>query len=209
MNNISLSSKILKVSKGQLEIKNGVFTLYAFMIYYEGRCEEHYALVNSKDWKIDEAVPFRINSACVTSEVFGCEKCDCKWQLDEAIHYITEIGFGIITYHPNHEGLGHGIFEKLNSFNKLGADNTSYIDLNCEKEDARNFLPALIILDYFKINEVTLLGNNLKKIHFLMENGVNISGIVNLIYNGNNRTTKKYILLKGRKPEHFALRKDK
>jgi len=90
---------------------------------------------------------------------------------------------------------------------ELGADNTSYIDLNCEKEDARNFLPALIILDYFKINEVTLLGNNLKKMHFLMENGVNISGIVNLIYNGNNRTTKKYILLKGRKPEYFALQK--
>ncbi|WP_460057382.1 hypothetical protein [Pseudolactococcus yaeyamensis] len=26
-----------------------------------------------------------MNSACITSDVFGFQKCDCKWQLEKAI----------------------------------------------------------------------------------------------------------------------------
>ena len=73
----------------------------------------------------------------------------------------------IITYHPSHEGLGHGIFTKLKSFNLVDEINTKYVDLGCEKEDIRDFLPVLSILKYFSIKRVILLGNNLNKKYYL------------------------------------------
>ena len=199
------SFNILKVSKGQLDIEGGDFFLYAFLIYYDNHVEVHYALVNEQKWDASRPIPFRINSACITSEVFGCRKCDCKWQLEKAIEYITKKGVGLITYHPTHEGLGHGIFEKLDSFRKIGETNYSYEELSCSKEDSRNFLPVKAILKYFNVEKVIFLGNNLEKKKYLESCGIEIVDTQNLVYNGNNVNTKKYILNKSYKFAHRAL----
>lgn len=206
-NNDNSSFNILKVSKGQLDIEGGDFFLYAFLIYYDNHVEKHYALVNNQNWNVRKPIPFRINSACITSEVFGCRKCDCKWQLERAIEYIAKAGVGLITYHPDHEGLGHGIFEKLDSFRNIGETNYSYKELSCNEEDSRNFLPTKAILEYFKVKKVVFLGNNLNKKSYIESCGIEIVETKNLVYNGNNENTNKYILNKSYKPEHRALRK--
>ena len=42
----------------------------------------------------------RVHDQCLTSEVFGSVKCDCKQQLDYALKEIKEKSPGIIFYLP-------------------------------------------------------------------------------------------------------------
>ena len=209
MENTNVIPKIVKVEKGRIKVRDGDFYLYSFMISTNSTVDIHYAFTSGlEQGALGRVIPCRINSACITSEVFGCEKCDCKWQLDEAIKYISESKLGIITYHPSHEGLGHGIFTKLKSFNLVDEINTKYVDLGCEKEDIRDFSPALSILKYFSIKRVILLGNNLNKKYYLEKKGINVEYMENLIYTGKNEITEKYILNKGKLPEHIALKRN-
>src|SRR5215471_13380419 len=60
-------------------------------------------------------VPLRINSGCVTGEIFGDQSCDCGWQLRNAFRYIIEAKQGIILYAPTDEGRGVGAIGKINS----------------------------------------------------------------------------------------------
>lgn len=210
MKNLDKIPKVLKVEKGRIKVGSGDCYLYSFMISADEVANIHYAFTSGLEQEaLGRVIPCRINSACITSEVFGCEKCDCKWQLDEAIKYICENKLGIITYHPTHEGLGHGIFAKLKSFNLVEELNTTYVDLGCEKEDIRDFSPVLSILNYFDINNVILLGNNLNKKYFLENSGINVEYMENLIYTGENKTIEKYILNKGNLLEHRVLKRNK
>ena len=203
MENTNVIPKIVKVEKGRIKVRDGGFYLYSFMISTNSTVDIHYAFTSGlEQGALGRVIHCRINSACITSEVFGCEKCDCKWQLDEAIKYISESKLGIITYHPSHEGLGHGIFTKLKSFNLVDEINTKYVDLGCEKEDIRDFSPALSILKYFSIKRVILLGNNLNKKYYLEKKGINVECMKNLIYTGKNEITEKYIL------KHIALKRN-
>ena len=44
-----------------------------------------------------EGVPVRVHDQCLTSEVLGSLRCDCKQQLELALDYITEHG-GCVIY---------------------------------------------------------------------------------------------------------------
>ena len=60
-------------------------------------------------------VPCRVHDQCVTSEVFGSLKCDCKQQLDFAMDYIQNKGPGIVVYLPQ-EGRGIGLANKVAAY---------------------------------------------------------------------------------------------
>ena len=49
-----------------------------------------------------------------TSDIFGCQRCDCRWQLEKAKNMIHEKG-GLIIYHFHREGRGFGFTSKLRS----------------------------------------------------------------------------------------------
>lgn len=44
-----------------------------------------------------EGVPVRVHDQCLTSEVLGSLRCDCKEQLEMALKYISEHG-GCVIY---------------------------------------------------------------------------------------------------------------
>ena len=46
-------------------------------------------------------INLRINSACYTSDIFDCQRCDCSWQLKHALTYIHNHE-GLIIYHFHH-----------------------------------------------------------------------------------------------------------
>jgi GTP cyclohydrolase II len=58
----------------------------------------------------------RLNSACVTSELFGCHRCDCGWQLAETLRRFRNEKSCAIVYTQTDEGRGHGIVAKLRSY---------------------------------------------------------------------------------------------
>ncbi|MEX3616927.1 hypothetical protein [Paenibacillus glucanolyticus] len=205
--------KINNVIKGTLNTSYGSFSLYCFSMTNEfdnhREQSEHLALVKGeeKGWK--GQVYYRLNSACLTSEVFNCERCDCKWQLDKAMEVIAKEGRGIITYHSNHEGRGFGLAAKLLSYEMMDtgvSSSDSYIMMGLGTEDRRDYRAAIEILNYFNVEEVLLLGNNKKKLQALEYSGVRVSGRYSLIYDGEKYAIHHYLNKKAVDPEQDLLR---
>ena len=57
----------------------------------------------------------RIHSQCLTGDVFGSLRCDCRLQLELALAQIAEEGAGILLYEQQ-EGRGIGLMAKLKAY---------------------------------------------------------------------------------------------
>src|SRR6185437_4598601 len=57
----------------------------------------------------------RIHSQCLTGDVFGSLRCDCRLQLELALKTIGEAGAGILLYEQQ-EGRGIGLMAKLKAY---------------------------------------------------------------------------------------------
>ena len=54
----------------------------------------------------------RIHSQCLTGDVFGSLRCDCRQQFELAMQHIVDEGAGILIYEQQ-EGRGIGLMAKL------------------------------------------------------------------------------------------------
>lgn len=173
----------------------GAFEAEAFIVADGREVETHLAVMHGS---LTGAVPTRINSACLTSEVFGDDRCDCAWQLEEAMRRIVVLGAGIILYHPNQEGRGIGLFRKLQSYRLMGEEglstNQAFAALG-EPPDARTYGPAVAILQALHVDRVRLLSNNPKKALALQEAGIEVEAIDGVI-GAHNPAWHAYLLSK-------------
>lgn len=126
----------------------------------------------------------RINSACMTSESFGDQQCDCKWQLDETFRLIAEAGHGIIIYIPHHEGRGSGLFHKVRSMHLMQKEciqtDEAFIRLGLST-DARSYDFVKPILSWFGLREISLVTNNPDKIRAQQNIGIHVQSRVPLV----------------------------
>lgn len=135
---------------------------------------EHVALVKGDVFGI-EGVPVRIHSECLTSEVFGSLKCDCRQQLDRALDYISASGRGIVIY-LRQEGRGIGLGNKIKAYALQEKGYDTY-DANRElgfPDDLRRYDMAAQILQSLGIKSVDLITNNPLKIAGLVDEGMTV-----------------------------------
>ncbi len=137
---------------------------------------DHVALVMG-DVRGKRGVLCRVHSECLTSEVFGSLKCDCKEQLENAQQEIARRGMGVVLY-LRQEGRGIGLANKIRAYQLQSAGHDT-VDANRMLElpdDARQYDGAASMLEYLGIESVELLTNNPSKIEGLRRLGVDVHG---------------------------------
>ena len=123
----------------------------------------------------DGAPLLRVHSQCLTSEVLGSLRCDCKSQLDLALERIAAEGRGLVIY-EHQEGRGIGLMAKLQAY-ALQDGGLDTIDANLAlgvAADCRDYgLPAAI-LHAIGVTKVRLLSNNPQKSRALTDAGIHV-----------------------------------
>lgn len=153
--------KISKVAK--LPTLFGSFNIQAFQ---SSDGKDHVAVFT--DDLTSKTPLVRLHSECLTGDVLGSMRCDCREQLALALTQISEYGCGMLLY-LRQEGRGIGLFNKINAYNLQdgGVDTyTANHQLGFES-DERDFTIAHKMLEHYNIKELKLLSNNPKKINFL------------------------------------------
>jgi GTP cyclohydrolase II/3,4-dihydroxy 2-butanone 4-phosphate synthase/GTP cyclohydrolase II len=157
-------------SEAPLPTARGTFRLVVFREKRTGR--EHLAMVMG-DLGTGEGVPVRIHSECLTSEVLGSLKCDCRQQLDRALDYVAAQGRGIVLY-LRQEGRGIGLGNKVRAY-ALQAKGQDTYEANRSlgfPDDLRCYDIAARMLEELGVRSVELMTNNPLKIAGLVEEGI-------------------------------------
>ena len=134
---------------------------------------DHVALVRG-DVRGRSAVPVRVHSECMTSEVFGSLKCDCREQLHAAQAEIARRDLGVLLY-LRQEGRGIGLPNKIRAY-QLQAHGHDTVDANRMlglPDDARDYSAAAAMLDHLGVASILLMTNNPEK-----EEAMNKLGVV-------------------------------
>jgi GTP cyclohydrolase II len=136
--------------------------------------KEHCALVMG-DLRGLRHVPVRVHSECLTSEVFGSLKCDCREQLERAEDEIAKRGFGAVLY-LRQEGRGIGLANKVRAY-ALQAEGADTVEANEQLHlpvDARTYDVAAAMLQKLGVESVEIMTNNPAKVEALKRLGVRI-----------------------------------
>jgi GTP cyclohydrolase II len=129
---------------------------------------------------LQDGVPLlRIHSQCLTGEVLGSLRCDCRGQLEVAMSTIAEQGFGLIIY-LHQEGRGVGLMAKLKAYalQDQGLDTIEANEALGFDADCRDFSLAVAVLHELKVRQVRLMTNNPQKVEALTKGGIEVIELI-------------------------------
>ena len=117
----------------------------------------------------------RVHSQCLTGDVFGSLRCDCRQQLEMALAMIGGEGAGILIYEQQ-EGRGIGLMPKLQAYElqDSGLDTVEANEKLGFKADHREFALPAEMLKALGLKEVRLLSNNPDKVAALESAGIRV-----------------------------------
>lgn len=187
-----------------LPTKHGSFELHVYRSDEPaspvGLSNEHLALVMGDVRR--RGVPVRVHSECLTSEVFGSLKCDCKGQLERAMAEIARRGAGVVLY-LRQEGRGIGLANKIRAYalQALGADTIEANELLHLPVDARQYDVAAKMLEALGVQSIELMTNNPEKVSALERLGIVVERRIPTLVAA-NPFSASYLEVKRRRMQH-------
>ena len=117
----------------------------------------------------------RIHSQCLTGDVFGSLRCDCRLQLELALTQIGEAGAGILLYEQQ-EGRGIGLMAKLKAYElqDQGLDTVEANERLGFAADCRGYELPAAALKLLGVSKVRLMTNNPDKVAALESSGIQV-----------------------------------
>ena len=167
--------EVRKAAEARFPCRFGDFRIYGFEAAANGKTESVVAL---RLGDLDAAGPaplVRIHSQCLTGDVFGSLRCDCRAKLEMALERIAAEGRGLLIYEAQ-EGRGIGLINKLMAYElqDKGADTVEANEQLGFEADLRTYQVAVGVLRHFGLERVRLLSNNPGKIQALEEAGIKV-----------------------------------
>src|SRR5437868_12720753 len=161
-------------AEAPLPTKHG--QLRALVFRERGTGKEHVAAVKG-DLRGAEGVPVRVHSECLTSEILGSLKCDCRDQLEHALDLVGKAERGAVVY-LRQEGRGIGLGNKIRAY-ALQARGADTYEANRQLgfgDDLRRYDIAAAMLKELGVGSVDLITNNPLKISALQNEGIAARG---------------------------------
>ena len=188
------------VAVADLPTRFGPFLLVGFWNNRDGK--EHVAMVHG-DVVGAEDVAVRLHSECLTGDVMGSLRCDCRDQLTEGLRAIQREGRGILLY-LRQEGRGIGLLNKIRAYalQEQGLDTVEANQALGFRDDERDYAVAAHMLRSLGVKSVRVVTNNPDKIRQLTQHGVEVSGRIPHVIPP-NEFNRFYLETKARRSGHM------
>lgn len=184
----------------ELPSRFGDFHIVAF--YNNKDNKEHVAIVHG-DVLDAEDVAVRVHSECLTGDVIGSLRCDCRDQLESALRMIGKLDKGILLY-LRQEGRGIGLINKIRAY-YLQENGYDTVEANIAlgfRDDEREYSVAAHMLMSLHVKSIQLITNNPKKIDDLTKHGIKVNGRIPHIMEA-NQYNRFYLETKALKSGHM------
>lgn len=162
------------VAVADLPSRFGAFKIVAF--WNNRDAKEHVAIVHG-DIVGRAEVPTRVHSECLTGDVVGSLRCDCRDQLEHALRQIGAMDCGLLLY-LRQEGRGIGLVNKIRAY-ALQDRGLDTVEANIAlgfRDDERDYAVAAHMIQSLCVRSIRLMTNNPSKVAQLTQYGVDVAG---------------------------------
>jgi GTP cyclohydrolase II len=207
---VTPSKHVRKVAEADFPTRWGAFRIYGFEGHFpaasngggERRIETAVALVMGD---IHACAPLvRIHSQCLTGDVFGSLRCDCRQQLEMALEMIAAAGCGVLVYEQQ-EGRGIGLMAKLQAYElqDRGLDTVEANEKLGFAADCRQYGLPVEVLKALDLRELRLLSNNPDKVAAVEAAGIAVTERVPCEPEPKSAHSRQYLKTKKEKMGHL------
>lgn len=173
----TVAGRVTEEARSSLPTTHGQFEVIGFFDLATG--DDHLVLVSALGLgNADTPTLVRVQSECLTGDVFGSQRCDCGAQLQQALALIAAQP-GALIYLRGHEGRGVGLLAKLKAY-RLQDEGLDTVDAQLALGlpiDNREYGAATAILDVMGVTRVRLLTNNPDKAQAVRAAGMDLVAV--------------------------------